>query len=127
MEGPCADSEEKREPVKDIDTAVVDSLKVPDPNRPIREADILLLSTRAKMMDARAFATPKRLRPRRQVEPAHDESLPGKPGNPTSVTSQGILFGKGARFRVAEAAARSCFRVVNDGSFAQYGFEIARQ
>ena len=36
-----ADSEEKREPVSDIDTAVVDSLKVLDPNRPIREADIL--------------------------------------------------------------------------------------
>ena len=33
-----ADSEEKREPVRDIDTAVVDSLKVLDPNRPIREA-----------------------------------------------------------------------------------------
>ena len=38
--GPGADSEEKREPVSDIDTAVVDSLKVLDPNRPIREADI---------------------------------------------------------------------------------------
>ena len=35
-----ADSEEKREPVSDIDTAVVDSLKVLDPKRPIREADI---------------------------------------------------------------------------------------
>jgi len=40
VEGPCADSEEKREPVGDIDTAVVDSLKALDPNRPIREADI---------------------------------------------------------------------------------------
>ena len=40
MEGPWADSEEKREPVSDIDTAVADSLKVLDPNRPIREADI---------------------------------------------------------------------------------------
>jgi hypothetical protein len=38
--GPDADSEEKREPVSDIDTAVVDSLKVLDPKRPIREADI---------------------------------------------------------------------------------------
>ena len=38
--GPCADSEEKHEPVSDIDTAVVDSLKVLDPKRPIREADI---------------------------------------------------------------------------------------
>ena len=35
-----ADSEEKREPVSDIDTVVVDSLKALDPERPIREADI---------------------------------------------------------------------------------------
>ena len=35
-----ADSEEKREPVGDIDIAVVGSLKVLDPRRPIREADI---------------------------------------------------------------------------------------
>jgi len=35
-----ADSEEKREPVSDIDTAVVDSLKVLGPKRPIREADV---------------------------------------------------------------------------------------
>ncbi len=40
MERPCADSEEKHEPVSDIDTTVVDSLKVLDPNWPIREADI---------------------------------------------------------------------------------------
>ena len=33
-----ADSEEKREPVSDIDTAAADSLKVLDPKRPIREA-----------------------------------------------------------------------------------------
>ena len=32
-----ADSEEKREPVSDINIAAVDSLKVLDPNRPIRE------------------------------------------------------------------------------------------
>ena len=32
--------EKKREPVSDINTAVVDSLKVLDPKRPIREADI---------------------------------------------------------------------------------------
>jgi hypothetical protein len=37
-----ADSEEKREPVSDIDTAVVDSLKVLDPEWPIREADMPL-------------------------------------------------------------------------------------
>src|ERR1035437_6853076 len=40
MEGPGADSEEKREPVSDINIAVVDSLKVLDPKRPIREANI---------------------------------------------------------------------------------------
>ena len=41
MEGPGADSEEKHEPVSDIDTAVVvDGLKVLDLKRPIREADI---------------------------------------------------------------------------------------
>ena len=33
-------SEEEREPVSDIDTGVVDSLKVLDPDRPIREADM---------------------------------------------------------------------------------------
>ena len=33
-------AEEKREPASDIDTAVVDSLKVLDPERPIREVDI---------------------------------------------------------------------------------------
>jgi hypothetical protein len=38
--GPGADSEEKHEPVSDIDTALVDSLKALDPNRPIREADM---------------------------------------------------------------------------------------
>src|SRR5471032_2658144 len=35
-----ADSEEKREPVSDINTALVDSLKVLDSKRPIREAVI---------------------------------------------------------------------------------------
>jgi hypothetical protein len=38
---PSADSEEKHEPASDIDTVVVDSLKALDPNRPIREADIM--------------------------------------------------------------------------------------
>ena len=41
MEGPCAESEEKHEPASDADAAVVDSLKALDPNRPIREADML--------------------------------------------------------------------------------------
>src|SRR6266480_5059363 len=35
-----AESEEKHEPVSDIDTGVVDSLKALDPERPIREADV---------------------------------------------------------------------------------------
>jgi hypothetical protein len=38
--GPGADSEEKHEPVSDIDTVAVDTLKALDPNPPIREADI---------------------------------------------------------------------------------------
>jgi hypothetical protein len=48
MEGPCADSEEKREPAGDIDTVVVDGLKVLDPKRPIREADIVPFLTRPR-------------------------------------------------------------------------------
>jgi hypothetical protein len=40
MEGPWCRSEEKREPVSDIDTAAADGLKVLDPKRPIREADM---------------------------------------------------------------------------------------
>ena len=43
-----ADSEEKREPVSDIDTAAADSLKVLDLKRPIREADIAGLPPRAR-------------------------------------------------------------------------------
>jgi hypothetical protein len=38
--GPGADSEEKHEPVSDIDTALMDSPKVLDPKWPIREADL---------------------------------------------------------------------------------------
>jgi hypothetical protein len=37
-----ADSEEKHEPASDVDTALMDSLKVLDPEGPIREADIHL-------------------------------------------------------------------------------------
>ena len=47
-----ADSEEKREPVSDIDTAVVDSLKVLDLKRPIREADIGKHPAVAKLVSA---------------------------------------------------------------------------
>ena len=39
------DSEEKQEPASDIDTALVDSLKVLDPKGPIREADIATSGT----------------------------------------------------------------------------------
>ena len=38
--GPGADSEEKHEPASNIDTALMDSLKVLDLERPIREADM---------------------------------------------------------------------------------------
>jgi hypothetical protein len=40
MEGPGADSEEKRALASDLDTVMVDSLKALDLSRPIREADI---------------------------------------------------------------------------------------
>ena len=46
--GLCADSEEKREPVSDINTAIVDSLKALDSKRPIREADMTIM---AKLYD----------------------------------------------------------------------------
>jgi len=39
-DGLGADSEEKHEPVSDIETVAVDSLKALDPEWPIREADI---------------------------------------------------------------------------------------
>ena len=39
--GPGADSEEKHEPASDIDIALMDSLKVLDPEGPIREADVV--------------------------------------------------------------------------------------
>jgi hypothetical protein len=40
MEGPGANSEEKRVLASDLDTVMVDSLKALDLIRPIREADI---------------------------------------------------------------------------------------
>ena len=46
---PGADSEEKHEPVSDIDTVAVDSLKALDPKRPIREADIARLRISANV------------------------------------------------------------------------------
>jgi hypothetical protein len=38
----AAESQAKHEPASDVDTAVMDSLKALDLNRPIREADISL-------------------------------------------------------------------------------------
>ena len=49
-----ADSEEKHEPVSDIDTVVVDSLKALDPKRPIREADITLRTRYVRFVPARS-------------------------------------------------------------------------
>src|SRR5450759_4209024 len=45
-----ADSEEKHEPVSDIDTVAVDSLKALDPKRPIREADIAQCSRHVRFV-----------------------------------------------------------------------------
>jgi hypothetical protein len=60
-----AESEEKREPASDIDTAVVVSLKAVDPNRPIREADIpkcLLLTQSGHGADISAMKQTKGVR-----------------------------------------------------------------
>jgi hypothetical protein len=55
--GPCADSVEKHEPASDIDTAVVDSLKALDHQRPIREADSCTATTDVYSITASARAT----------------------------------------------------------------------
>jgi hypothetical protein len=57
-----ADSEEKHEPASDINTGVVDSLKVLDPNRPIREADIHRRSWHLRLA---LWARVHRMKPRR--------------------------------------------------------------
>jgi hypothetical protein len=49
-----ADSEEKHEPVSDIDTVAVDSLKALDPNGPIREADVTAQGDKVKPSAPRA-------------------------------------------------------------------------
>jgi hypothetical protein len=48
--GLSADSEEKREPVSDINAGVVDSLKVLDSEQPIREAGISLQPSAASLL-----------------------------------------------------------------------------
>jgi hypothetical protein len=70
MEGPCADSEEKREPAGDIDTVVVDGLKVLDPKRPIREADMAILL--GPQLAIRWFPLEPCCHKRRSVEPPSD-------------------------------------------------------
>ena len=51
MEEPGADSEEKHEPVSDIDTAVVVvGLKALDPEWPIREVDIDICGRRRRVV-----------------------------------------------------------------------------
>jgi hypothetical protein len=49
VEGPGADSEEKHEPVSDIDTAVVDSLKALDLEWPTREAAVVCVDKQGRV------------------------------------------------------------------------------
>jgi hypothetical protein len=62
-----ADSEEKHEPVSDIDTVVVDSLKALDPKRPIREADMIRANVHVSKVPGADIGSPIRS-PRRQVQ-----------------------------------------------------------
>ena len=87
-----ADSEEKREPVSDIDTEVVDSLKVLDPKRPIREADIasrgtLFLEQRHREGDRRPLSGTPPLAPRSDDRPIAKPPIGGAP----KVTSELLL------------------------------------
>ena len=58
--GPGADSEEKQEPASDIDTALVDSLKVLDPEGPIREADIVRVSRQVRSVPEGNYVVPSK-------------------------------------------------------------------
>jgi len=60
---PGADSEEKHEPVSDIDTVVVDSLKALDPEWPIREADLTADIVDVSQVPILLQKSPKRKRP----------------------------------------------------------------
>src|SRR6266516_7759540 len=66
--GLCADSEEKREPASDIDTAIVDGLKVLDPDRPIREADMRLPITECQFPFDLSFEIRQWIARRRSLE-----------------------------------------------------------
>jgi hypothetical protein len=77
---PGADSEEKREPVSDIDIAVADSLRVLDLKRPIREeADIAGGLSRTKSGLSKTVASRRRVHSLRQfcikVRQQHDAVL----------------------------------------------------
>jgi hypothetical protein len=61
---PGADSEEKHEPVSDIDTVVVDSLKALDPEWPIREADVSEQCHHFRLVPVTALGTSAARRPR---------------------------------------------------------------
>jgi hypothetical protein len=68
MEGLGTDSEEKHEPVSDIDTVVVDGLKALDLQRPIREADFagsVGWVWKTCLMSAMAMGPPRRGAPGR--------------------------------------------------------------
>jgi len=81
VEGPGADSEEKHEPVSDIDTAAADSLKVLDLKRPIREADMAGIAARSVAIDPEQ----KSAKPSPSLEKlylsAHDTGLQTLSGN----------------------------------------------
>src|SRR5262245_38680251 len=93
---PGADSEEKHEPVSDIDTVVVDSLKALDPEWPIREADMtgLFMSTRPRacthksttLIDVR-LSPHKRRKSGHFLTAASCQSRPNAPQQTTSYSS----------------------------------------
>src|SRR6266566_9489517 len=66
--GPGADSEEKHEPVSDIDTAAAEGLKVLDPKRPIREADMRLPITECQFPFDLSFEIRQWIARRRSLE-----------------------------------------------------------
>jgi len=77
-----ADSEEKHEPVSDIDTVAMDGLKALDPKRPIREADIQPRSSRCLLRGQKATSEEdRRAEPaltgyRRSGSPGYATALP---------------------------------------------------
>ena len=70
---PVPISEEKHEPASDIDIALMDSLKVLDPEGPIREADIACYSTRPSMIK-KIFRSGVLLRGQTLTRPSQQEA-----------------------------------------------------